>query len=79
MYYKRTMKKELIVLILLTIFLFGCVKIPEKRSEAKLDDLQMTACEEADKAGTCQTRLIELGIVMPNECCEALKRCCESE
>jgi len=70
------MKKELIALILLLIFLFGCTKVQKEESEKKLDDLQTTACEEADKAGTCQTRLIEVGIVMPDECCEALGKCC---
>ena len=51
-------------------------KVPEEKPETKLDDLQVVVCEEADKAGTCQTRLIEVGIVMPEECCEVLGKCC---
>jgi len=72
------MKKELAILILLLIFLFGCTKV-QKEPEKKLDELQTAACEEADKAGTCQTRLVEVGIVMPDECCEILGKCCENE
>lgn len=71
------MKKELIILVLLTVLLFGCTKVPDKNPENAIDDLKMTACEEADKAGTCQTRLIEVGIVMPDECCKTLGKCCE--
>ncbi len=41
-----------------------------------LSDIQITACETADKAGTCDTRLAELGIVLKEECCEVLSRCC---
>lgn len=74
---KKGMKKELIVLVLLFIFLSGCMEVSKIKPETKLDSLQTTACEEADKAGTCQTRLIEVGIVMPNECCEAIGKCCE--
>lgn len=72
------MKKELVALFLLLVFLSGCTKavIKEKPVE-KLDDLQTTACQEADKARTCQTRLVEIGIVLPNECCETLGVCCE--
>ena len=41
-----------------------------------LSDIQVTACNEAYKAGTCDTRLAELGIVMKEECCEVLGKCC---
>lgn len=41
-----------------------------------LSDIQITACNEAYKAETCDTRLAELGIVMKEECCEALNKCC---
>lgn len=42
-----------------------------------LSDIQVTACNEAYKAGTCDTRLAELGIVMKEECCEVLNKCCQ--
>lgn len=41
-----------------------------------LSDIQVAACETADKAGTCGTRLAELGIVLKEECCEILNKCC---
>lgn len=73
------MKKEALILFSLLIGILligGCAKVPEEKPETKLDDLQVVACEEADKSGTCQTRLIEVGIVMPEECCEVLGKCC---
>ena len=43
---------------------------------ASLNDLQIQACNTADQAGTCQTRLPEVGIVLAEDCCEALGKCC---
>lgn len=74
---KEHMKKGLIILILLSIFLFGCMDVSRVKPEKELDEMKITACQEADKAGTCQTRLIEVGIVMPDECCESLGVCCK--
>jgi len=74
------MKKPLLALFLIVLlFLIGCETQKPAETEAEpidLDELQTTVCEEADKAGTCQTRLIDIGIVMPDECCEALEKCC---
>ena len=76
-------KPVLVLFLIISLFLVSCATIPEEiedqdsgTSEKKLDELQTTVCEEADKAGTCQTRLIEIGIVMPDECCEVLEKCC---
>jgi hypothetical protein len=42
-----------------------------------LSDLQVTACNAADKAQTCQTRLPKLvGLVAKEDCCRYLKKCC---
>ncbi len=41
-----------------------------------LSDFQIAACSAADEAGTCDTRLAELGIVLKEECCGALGKCC---
>jgi hypothetical protein len=42
-----------------------------------LSDLQVTACNAADKAQTCQTRLPKLvGLVAKEDCCKYLKKCC---
>ena len=77
------MQKPVLALFLIaSLFLISCTQKPAGIPEAEpknLDELQITVCEEADKAGTCQTRLIEIGIVMPNECCEILRKCCQNE
>ena len=42
-----------------------------------LSDVQVTACNAADKAQTCQTRLPKLvGLVAKEDCCRYLKKCC---
>ncbi|MFZ2455486.1 MAG: hypothetical protein WAX07_03315 [Candidatus Altiarchaeia archaeon] len=42
-----------------------------------LSELQVTACNAADKAQTCQTRLPKLvGLVTQQDCCKYLKKCC---
>ena len=79
------MKKPLLALVLglfliVTSLLISCetqkpVETPEAETK-QLDELQITVCEEAEKAGTCQTRMMEIGIVMPDECCEVLGKCC---
>ena len=86
------MKKIGLVLILSIMFLFGCETATETADEAEnpeiqageglpveirsLSDLQIAACETADDAGTCDTRLAEVGIVLKEECCEILNKCC---
>jgi len=76
-------KPVLVLFLIISLFLVSCTTVPEEikdqdsgTSEKKLDDLQTTLCEEADKAGTCQTRMVDIGIVMPDECCEVLRKCC---
>ena len=66
------MKKTIILLILL-LFIVGCKEIPEEKT---LSELQVDACNIADEAGSCDTRLIEIGIVMKEECCNILGKCC---
>ena len=67
------MKKVIIIsFLVILIFLSACTKVPEE----KLGELQIIACEQADKAGTCETRLIEVGIIMPEDCCKVLGKCC---
>ncbi len=43
----------------------------------KLTDFQIEACNAADKAGTCDTKLKQLGIVSKEDCCISLYKCCE--
>ena len=41
-----------------------------------LSDLQKSACNSADAGHTCQTKLADLGIVSPDDCCKYLDKCC---
>ena len=73
--------KKLILFLILLLFIVGCKEIPEKEvpkeKVSTLSELQVSACNAADEAGTCQTRLIDVAIVMPDECCEVLGKCCK--
>lgn len=77
---KRDKMKKIIPIILLILFLAGCKELSEltseKESPKELSELQVTACNTADEAGTCDTRLVELGIVLKEDCCKILKKCC---
>lgn len=43
----------------------------------ELSELQVTACNAADRAKTCETRLPKLvGLVTKEDCCKHLKKCC---
>ena len=73
------MKKFVLIILVFIIFISACQKIPESEKGAtvnQLSDLHITACVTADNAGTCDTRLPELGIVRKEDCCEALGKCC---
>jgi len=74
------MKKFALILLVLIIFLSACQKVSETKSEKKvtnqLSDMQVTACNTADEAKTCDTRLAELGIVLKGDCCRVLGKCC---
>ncbi len=46
-------------------------------TENALSELQVTACNAADRAQTCQTRLPKLvGLVTKEDCCKYLNKCC---
>jgi len=77
------MKKFALILLIFIIFINGCQKAsePQASDEANkktktLSDIQITACDTAHEAGTCETRLAELGIVLKEDCCEVLGKCC---
>ena len=72
------MKKFGLILLILIILIAGCQKTPEmQKAETKtLSDMQITACNAAHEAGTCDTRLAELGIVLKEDCCKYLGKCC---
>ena len=65
----------IVLLIVSLIFLISCT--PAQGPPPKiLNDLQITACNAAHDAGTCDTRLPEVGIVLKEECCKDLGKCC---
>ena len=70
------MKKiVLFVLLLQLVLLFGC-QANQPAESITLSDLQIQACNSADEAGTCNSRLPEVGIILAEDCCEALGKCC---
>ena len=72
------MKKIVLVLFLVAIFttilIFGCSG--QQQTKSKLSDMQIEACNSADAAKTCDTRLAEVGIVLKEDCCRELGKCC---
>lgn len=73
------MKKILIIsTLVLLILMVSCAQqtTMPKESKKTLSDLQIEACKTADEAGTCSSRLEELGIVQKEECCEVVGKCC---
>ena len=71
------MKRRILILLILIILINACQKVSETKKETKqLSDMQVTACNTAHEAGTCNTRLPELGIVLKEDCCEILGKCC---
>ena len=77
--------KKLMLFLILFIFLIVCKESQEnKQSPEKevpetpktLTEFQVIACNSADEAGTCDTRLAELGIVLTEDCCQILGKCC---
>jgi len=69
-------KLILFILSLQLLILAGCQVNQSAESSTELSDLQIQACNSADEAGTCETRLSEVGIVLVEECCQQLGECC---
>jgi len=81
---KMNKKYLLMVQLSITIVLVSSMFVLSSCSKQKpvvpapnnLSDLQTTACNSADAGGTCSTKLVDLGIVTPDQCCKALGKCC---
>lgn len=39
-------------------------------------ELQKTACDSADEAKTCDSKLASLGFITKEECCQKFQKCC---
>lgn len=50
----------------------------EKKDASTLSDFQVTACNSADRGGTCRTKLPKLNLITPEECCKYLGKCCQN-
>jgi len=72
------MKIIILILLIFVVLIAGCQKSFEvkDKSTKSLSDMQVTACNAAHEAGTCDTRLPELGIVLKEDCCKVLGKCC---
>ena len=84
------MSKFALILVYLIIFINGCQKASETKAGGtepvqageglpveykSLSDVQVTSCNAAHEAGTCDTRLADVGIVLKEYCCEVLGKC----
>jgi hypothetical protein len=50
----------------------------KKAAVTPLSDFQVTACNAADRSGTCKTKLPKLNLISQEDCCRYLGKCCES-
>jgi Tfp pilus assembly protein PilO len=50
----------------------------KKETVTPLSDFQVTACNAADRSGTCKTKLPKLNLITQEDCCKYLGKCCES-
>ncbi len=78
------MKASVLIILLILITLNACKALEIKENsqlntppqQKTLSDIQIIACNTAHEAGTCETRLAEIGIVLKEDCCEVLGKCC---
>ena len=70
------MRKHMMLLLALLVLILIAVMNKEpaqsKTQQKTFSELQIEACNSADAANTCDTRLPELGIVLKEECPEAI-------
>ena len=75
------MKKTILIslsFVLIVIIAVGCKNTQQIKTEKQnvLSELKVEACNSADAAKTCDTRLAEVGIVLNEDCCKELGKCC---
>ena len=74
------MKKNILIsllFLLIVILILGCKEQTKSSDKQKtLSELQISACNSAAAAKTCDTRLPEVGIVLKEDCCKELGKCC---
>lgn len=67
---------RILSLIIILLIMFTLIGSCTQRSSSQLSELQITACNSADEAGTCDTKLPELDLVTNDQCCSILGKCC---
>jgi hypothetical protein len=55
----------------------GAAPTDKKGTITPLSDFQVTACNAADRSGTCVTKLPKLNLISPEDCCKYLGKCCQ--
>jgi len=70
------MKNSALILFLILILIASCKQEVKDTTKTQLSELQIEACNSADAAKTCNTRLAEVGIVLKEDCCGELGKCC---
>ncbi len=73
------MKRTIILFsIVLLIVITGCANDSGSTMTTgqAISEIKMVACNKANEANTCFTKLPELGIISPEECCSEMKKCC---
>ena len=68
-----------LLFVLIVIIAVGCKTTTQNKVSDKqkaLSELQIEACNSAAAAKTCDTRLAEVGIVLKEDCCKELGKCC---
>jgi len=77
------MKKLWVLLISFVLMLFliiGCAKTSNEITVGKAAaQIKTAACEKADETGGCFTKLPELNIISPEECCKQMGKCCSGK
>ena len=69
----------LVVIFSYYVFLNQTIKesaLKGRKEATTLSDFQVTACNAADRSGTCRTKLPKLNLITPEECCRYLGKCC---
>ena len=79
---------RIILLLTLFVLIIGCQtqeQVQENEPQTTgmeevtgkyVGELRETACNSADKAGTCETRLASLGFITKEDCCKTYLKCC---
>lgn len=73
---RRFFWEIILILFFIVILMASCKQQSKGAAVTGLSELQISACNSADTAKTCDTRLQEVGIVLKEDCCRELGKCC---